>query len=142
MLKSLLLTALAAAFAVGAGYADQAKSTVVIPVPQTSATSGKLMYVNYCAQCHGVDGRGHGPVAAELKRPPIDLTVLSKNNGGIFPAKHITAFLEYGSVVPAHGTPQMPVWGPIFDRMDESLTGQKMLRISNLNHFLESIQVK
>jgi mono/diheme cytochrome c family protein len=142
MLKSLLLTALGTAVAIGAGYADQAKSPVVIPVPQTAPTSGKQMYVNYCAPCHGVDARGHGPVAAELKRPPIDLTVLSRNNGGTFPGKHITSVLEYGSEIPSHGTAQMPVWGPIFGRMDTSLPGEKMLRISNLSHFLESIQVK
>ncbi len=67
MLKHLLLTALAAAFAVSMGYADQSNRKVTIPVTKTSPTSGRQMFSSYCAPCHGVDGRGHGPAATALK---------------------------------------------------------------------------
>jgi hypothetical protein len=78
MLKHLLLTALAAAFAVSVGYADQSNTKVTIPVTKTSPTSGRQMFSSYCAPCHGVDGRGHGPAATALKTPPADLTGLVK----------------------------------------------------------------
>ena len=61
MLKRLLLTTLAAAFAVGVGYADQSSAKVTIEVNKTSPTSGKQMFTSYCAPCHGVDGEVMDP---------------------------------------------------------------------------------
>jgi mono/diheme cytochrome c family protein len=144
MLKNISLIALAAAVAAGVGYASQATATVEIPVANTPATSGKQMYVNYCAPCHGVDGRGNGPVAAALKQQPADLTLLSKNNGGKFPSAHVMAVLEFGASNPAHGTAEMPVWGPVLSSMDKtgSHTDIAALRMSNINHYIEMLQVK
>ena len=85
MLKRLSLTIMAAVFVVCIGNADQSKKNVIIPVNKTAPTSGKQMYANYCAPCHGVDGRGHGPVAPALKVPPGDSTVLSKNDARKIP---------------------------------------------------------
>ena len=70
MLKRLLLIGLAGAIAAGMAYADQARTKVIIPVSKTSPTSGKQMFANYCAPCHGVDARGNGPAAAALKMRP------------------------------------------------------------------------
>jgi mono/diheme cytochrome c family protein len=144
MRKGMLMTALAAAVALGMGYGNQSKSssTVKIQVQRTAAANGKAMYVNYCAPCHGVTGKGNGPVAVALKQQPIDLTVLSRNNGGKYPATHVLSVLEYGSEIPSHGTAQMPVWGPILGSMDQSDPINTRLRISNLTHFIETIQVK
>jgi mono/diheme cytochrome c family protein len=142
MLKGMLMTAVAAAVALGVGYADQSKPPVVIGIQKNAPLSGKLMYASYCAPCHGADGRGNGPVAPALKHPPIDLTALSKNNKGKFPAAHISSVLQYGSEISAHGTPEMPVWGPLLSKMSPGYPGESMLRINNLSHFLETIQVK
>ena len=35
-----------------------------------SSASGKEMYLAYCAVCHGVDGKGDGPVASLLRIRP------------------------------------------------------------------------
>src|SRR5271157_1598133 len=120
MLKRLLLTAMAATLAVSMGYADQSQKKVTIPVKKTASTSGKQMYSNYCAPCHGMDGRGQGPVAPALKTPPPDLTVLSKNNHGKFPDSHIVTVLQNGAEIPSHGTAEMPVWGPILGKMNQT----------------------
>ncbi len=140
MLKRLLLTTFAAAVALGIGYADQAKTKIVIPVNKTAATDGKQMYTSYCAPCHGVDARGNGPVADSLKKQPTDLTVLSKQNHGKFPDTHVVAVMQFGTDVPAHGSAQMPVWGPILGKMSHTNPQDKLLRISNLSRYLESIQ--
>lgn len=142
MLKRLLLTTVAMVFAIGMGYADQSRSKITIPVNKTSPTSGHEMYANYCAPCHGVDGRGHGPAAVALKTPPTDLTVLSRNNHGKFPDTHIVSVMQFGSNVPAHGAADMPVWGPILGHMSANSIQEKQLRISNLSRYLESIQAK
>jgi cytochrome c1 len=46
---------------------------------------GKTQYQSSCAACHGIDAKGDGPVSTELKTRPADLTVLAKNNNGVFP---------------------------------------------------------
>jgi hypothetical protein len=91
---------------------------------------------------HGVDGRGHGPVAPALKVAPTDLSLLARNNSGKFPATHIVAVLQNGSALPAHGTALMPVWGPIFGRMNVSNQQERQLRITNVSRYLETLQVK
>jgi len=142
MLKRLLLITLAAAVAVGMGYADQSKAKVVIPVNKTSPTNGKQMYTSYCAPCHGIDGRGNGPAATALRVAPTDLTGLCKKNHGKFPDTHIISVLQFGSELPAHGSVEMPVWGPILGKMNQSNFQDKQLRMSNLSRYLESIQVR
>ncbi|MGC2161393.1 MAG: c-type cytochrome [Silvibacterium sp.] len=142
MLKRLSLIALAVAFAFGMGYADQTSGKIIIPVNKTSPTSGKQMFTSYCAPCHGVDGRGHGPAAVALKVQPSDLTGLIKLNHGKFPDTHIVSVLEFGAGVPAHGSVEMPVWGPILGQMNSSNLQDKQLRISNLSRYIESIQAK
>jgi len=142
MLKSFLVTAIAVLVAASLSFADQAQSKLVIPVDKTAPTSGKQMYTNYCAPCHGTDGRGNGPAAAALKTQPTDLTVLTKNNHGKYPDTHIAAVLQFGSEVQAHGSAQMPVWGPILGNMNRTNSQEKLLRISNLSRYLETMQVR
>jgi mono/diheme cytochrome c family protein len=142
MLKSLLVTAVAAVLATGLSFADQSQSKVVIPVDKTAPTDGKQMYTNYCAPCHGVDGKGAGPAASSLKVRPTDLTELQKNNNGKFPDAHVAAILQFGADVPAHGSATMPVWGPILGNMNRTNVQDKQLRISNLARYLESIQAR
>ena len=142
MLRSLLIAAMAAAFAVSLGLADQAQNKVVIPVGRTTPTSGKVMYASYCAPCHGIDGRGRGPAASALRMPPTDLTALSKNNRGRFPDTHVVSVLLHGEEIPVRGNPEMPTWGPILGKMNQSNPQDRLLRISNLSRYLEAIQVR
>ena len=153
MLKNLLLGVMSAAVATsvfsaaatlaGVARADQTSAkAVTVPVEKTAPTSGKLMYGNYCASCHGVTGRGNGAKAAALKTPPADLTVLSKNHGGKFPAAHIATVLQFGVEFPSHGTVEMPVWGPVLGKMDQANPQDRQLRISNLTQYLETMQAK
>jgi mono/diheme cytochrome c family protein len=143
-MKCPILATLAVTIAVAAGYADQSAKTVVVTVNRTPASSGKLMYASYCASCHGVYGKGNGPTAQALRNRPPDLTALSRDNGGRFPLGHVKAVLEFGAASAAHGTVQMPVWGPILRGIDTAYPGQNMgaLRIINLSGYLESIQEK
>jgi len=142
MLRHLLVTAMTVLVAAGMCYADQSTTKVTIPVDKTQASNGKQMYVNYCAPCHGVDGRGRGPVASALRTPPPDLTLMTKSNHGKFPDTHIVTVLQDGSDTPSHGTVEMPVWGPILGKMNLSNPQDRLLRVSNLSHYLESIQAK
>ena len=141
-MKRLLLTGLAVALTATMGYSDQAKSKIIIPVGKTAPTSGRQMYGSYCAPCHGADGKGHGSVAAALRTPPTDLSTVAKMNHGVFPGAHIVAVLQFGNEIPAHSGAQMPAWGPILGKMNQSNPQDRLLRISNLSRYLETIQVR
>jgi mono/diheme cytochrome c family protein len=71
---------------------------------------GKIEFESNCASCHGIDGKGNGPLATLLQRRPPDLTVLTKNNQGVFPINRLYEVID-GRGVPSHGTRDMPVWG-------------------------------
>ena len=110
--------------------------------PQTSAASGKEMFVAYCASCHGTDAKGNGPAAAALNSKPADLTALAKNNGGKFPADRVMSILRGEATVTAHGNRDMPVWGPVFWKMSQGHPAELQQRVANLTHYLESLQAK
>ncbi len=113
-----------------------------VPAPPTSASSGKEMYKSYCASCHGEIGKGNGPAAAALKATPSDLTRLSKNNSGKFPADRVMSILRGQATVSAHGNRDMPVWGPVFWHMSQGHEGEVQQRIANLTHYIELMQQK
>jgi len=75
---------------------------------------GKSEYQSGCAACHGIDGKGMGPVSSQLKVPPANLTLLAKNNGGVFPFDSVYATIDGRKAVAAHGPREMPIWGNRF----------------------------
>jgi len=102
--------------------------------------AGPDLFRFYCATCHGRDGRGNGPIGAALKTPPADLTKIAERRGGTFPRAEILGFVSEGpALIPAHGSIDMPVWGPIFRGLDSS-EARARVRIDNLVSYLESIQ--
>ncbi len=112
------------------------------PIKQTSAASGKEMYMQYCATCHGADGKGGGPAASAMKAPPTDLTQLSKKHDGKFPTISVVAVLKFGNGPGVHGSAEMPVWGPLFESLDKFHDSVVQQRISNLVNFIETLQAK
>jgi mono/diheme cytochrome c family protein len=113
-----------------------------VPATYTNPSSGKEMYDSYCASCHGKDGRGDGPAAPALKMPVTNLTMLTAKNGGTFPAAHVASVIKGESMTPAHGSKDMPVWGPIFMSIGGHSNAEVQLRIRNLTNYLQSLQGK
>ncbi len=137
------LTALGALLLAACFASAQEKPTIKkTMMKQTSPASGKEMYTAYCAACHGPDAKGDGPAAASLKTPAADLTTLAKrSDDGKYPRDHVANVLRTGSVA-AHGSSDMPTWGPLFKSLDPNHDIAVQQRIKNLNDYLESLQAK
>ena len=122
-----------------------AAQTAAPKTPDLVITSmvGRDLFEFYCSSCHGRDGKGGGHAASALKVPPPDLTTLAQRNHGTFPTDKVAAFIkgERRLSSPAHGSREMPVWGPIFKGLD-SRDAVNAARIENLVEYIESIQAK
>lgn len=77
---------------------------------------GARLYGDSCAVCHGAGGKGDGYGVEFLNRRPADLTVLAKNNGGVFPFERVYQVIDGRQAVIGHGRRDMPVWGRVFTR--------------------------
>ena len=135
-----------AAFALVCGWqvgaVGQQSLRAATPSVVIQSVSGADLYRFYCATCHGRDGKGDGPVASALTHRPSDLTTIAKRNGGRYPKDRIERFVAGDrEATLAHGSTEMPVWGPIFQALDPRDTLNR-IRIENLVTFLESIQAK
>jgi mono/diheme cytochrome c family protein len=127
---------------IGTGARAGQNTSTPLPPLVTLSTSGPYVYEFYCGACHGRDGRGNGPAAAALKTRPSDLTRLAAQNGGVFPRTRVEAYVTHGrNDVAAHGSSEMPVWGPAFKALDAS-DPQVALRIASVVDFIETIQAK
>lgn len=112
-----------------------------VPPSVTNPTSGADMFKAYCASCHGLKAKGDGPAVPALKSKPPDLTMMAKANGGQFPSMKIYNSIEGDSMMPAHGSKDMPVWGDVFRSMSRD-EGTRRMRLHNLTKYLESLQAK
>ena len=91
-------------------------ATNQIVAEEENTPLGQLEYETNCAVCHGVDGAGGGPYA-ELLTPPVpDLTLLQKNNSGVFPFERVYEVIDGREEVKAHGPRDMPIWGDRYDK--------------------------
>lgn len=111
-------------------------------LPPTYVPSGKTMYKQFCAACHGADGKGRGPATPTLNTRVPDLTTLAKRHDGKFPTDYVTSVLRFGPGFSAHGSSEMPVWGPLFQYLENYNEAAVRQRIKNLCDYLETIQEK
>ena len=107
----------------------------------TLPLKGADLFHEYCAACHGMDGRGHGPAAAALKPRAPDLTTVARRNRGVFPREQIRDRIVGQDRPAIHGTREMPLWGPIFSQIEND-TDYGRVRLENVLLYLKSIQEK
>lgn len=137
VLASLGVLLSAAGLQEGQPKAEQNKKTERL-IPSLKGTD---LFRAYCAPCHGEDGKGNGPVAPALNAKPADLTSIAERNGGVFPVKRVRSLIAGDDLVMAHGSREMPIWGPIFHQVEwDQDYGE--IRLQNITKYLESIQRK
>jgi mono/diheme cytochrome c family protein len=109
---------------------------------KTEPVSGKQLYVSYCSMCHGADAKGGGPFSPQLKVWPPGLIQLAKKNGGTYPAMRVAEAIDGEFGKPAHGSKEMPIWGPVFRSMAHGHDDSAQLRINRVVKYLETLQEK
>lgn len=110
--------------------------------PQEPPT-GKYLYLQHCAACHGESGDGSGPLAASLVTPPSDLRKIAARNGGRFDESDVMAYIDGRKNVAAHGPREMPVWGAVFleeNRPEHYPAYTSLLHSRALTDYLRTIQ--
>lgn len=133
--SSLAGVLLVGAVSVRAGALVQADDQAV----RDSLSSGRAIYTQFCAPCHGPNGKGDGAVATYLLRPPSDITQLRRRNNGVFPRADLevallaTAREETGRVL---GREEV-LWGPLFLSFGPEVA---RTRVAELIAYLESVQ--
>jgi hypothetical protein len=134
-LHTAVMTAILVLISAGVGFAGE--------------TSASRDYRQYCARCHGAEGKGNGPEAKTIVGyQPADLTRLSANNGGKFPRQEVYDTIDGGRRVPGHHdwNSPMPLWGMHFQLPGKEYSPQSEAevrrRISALVDYIESMQVR
>ena len=116
----------------------------------TQIKLGEIEYMANCASCHGVSGSGDGPVAEVLTTTPSDLTQITTQYNGIYPADEVYRVINGLNMINPHGSREMPVWGPRYwesasersSSVPHDVDMQAMVhgRITALVQYIESIQ--
>lgn len=101
-----------------------------------------------CLNCHGVGGKGNGPMVEFLIKKPSDLTVLSKNHNGEYPFYKVYQTIDGRILVPGHGDRDMPIWGVRYLEEDAEryggFGGEDVVRarILQLVYYIQMLQQK
>lgn len=117
----------------------------IISAEELKDIVGKKEFITYCGSCHGTDGKGDGPIVDFIKRKPVDLTQLTKNNDGAFPFERIWGVFDGTYIFAEHGTSEMPIWGYRFvqeakQKNESDISSKARAKALNIILYLQVIQ--
>jgi mono/diheme cytochrome c family protein len=120
---------------------------VAAPAASAQTIPGEQDYRDNCAVCHGPTGKGDGEAVTVLPAiKPKDLTQLTKNNHGEFPAQEIYSAIDGRDNIAAHelGENRMPTWGVNWQmgagQPNPSSEGNTRRRIQDLVSYIKTLQ--
>jgi len=110
-------------------------AAVLIALPACALAAEKSLgqreYESKCVMCHGAAGKGDGWFVRFLKSPAPSLTLLKRNNRGVFPFESVYQVIDGRREVLVHGSREMPVWGAVYrvdsDKQFDVYSGQYMV---------------
>jgi mono/diheme cytochrome c family protein len=151
-LGAVLVVLLQAASAAGVAADLPAQAAGTAPTPPVSAppsdaavagVAGAYSYKTHCASCHGIDGKGEGPLSDSLRFRPPDLTLIARRNGGTFPAERVYRIVDGRKPLKGHGGPDMPIWGDAFKNSETGFDdAQVKARVRSVVDHLKTIQAQ
>lgn len=127
-------------FAMGIFLCTQTIPTSYVSAAQKNKNErGQKLFEQYCASCHGKDGKGGGPVSASLKTAMPDLTTIEKRDGKFNQLK-VQQIISGEVYVTTHGEKDMPVWGYIFRQKGGQSTS--VANVYAMASYIKSMQQK
>lgn len=138
----------ALAFAIAIALLCQAHAN---QVSASSDAATREDFLGLCADCHGANATGDGPLAKNLSKVPPDLTRIKERANGKFDEEAVFDWIIGLDTPNFHSTREMPIWGDWL--MDETLesgtsleaahTAEKEIerRVMALVKYLEAMQV-
>lgn len=121
-------------------------SSVNASEAENAKEAGKEEFLYSCSLCHGEDAKGKGVFSTMLTIPVADLTVLQKENDGVFPFYESYRKIDGRGEVRSHALMNMPMWGERFSVTTQYSTEEKYNatlvrgKIFELLVYLRSIQ--
>jgi len=113
---------------------------------EPALAAGKHEFQRNCAICHGIGGKGDGPIVKLLKQKPADLTQLVKKNQGEFPFWSTYRMIDGREPIDGHGGREMPIWGDRFrietGALQQGAEAVVRGRILEIIVYLQSLQEK
>jgi mono/diheme cytochrome c family protein len=112
------------------------------PTPaELRSMSGVEMYLQLCSSCHGVEGRGDGPVSPHIKVRIPDLTRIAARDGGEFPTEDVRRIIDGRTDRRAHGPREMPVWGwQLYDMSSDDEVDERSRTNSMIDRLVEYLR--
>ena len=118
---------------------DKARSQQHDPGRLIQSLNGADIYRAHCATCHGLAGKGDGPVAPALNATMPDLSTIAQRSGGVFPVARVRKIISGDELILGHGSREMPIWGSIFHQIQQDRDFGE-IRLQNITDYLKSIQ--
>jgi mono/diheme cytochrome c family protein len=109
---------------------------------KAAAVKGQTSYLRYCVSCHGLWGKGDGPLASDLRVPVPNLTGLAAGVGGHFPYERVEQVIRSGEILRGHGSSDMPAWGDVFKKTKGTDAATADAAVRELTHYIWSIQTE
>jgi mono/diheme cytochrome c family protein len=108
-----------------------------------SGVAGAYAFRTHCASCHGIAGKGDGPLTEDLRFHPPDLTLIARRHGGSFPTEKIVRIVDGRDPVKGHGGADMPVWGDAFKNADTNYDDRQVReKVRTVVEYLKTLQQK
>lgn len=124
------------------GFVAVALLAGCVQAPEQTASKD---FQTYCADCHGSDARGDGPLSMQLGLNAPDLTRIRDRSDGEFPFTRVMSVIDGYTRADQHGT-QMPQFGPLLEgemvllEYENGAATPTPARLIALAEYLESVQ--
>lgn len=82
-------------------------------IAAAQSVAGAEEYTRACASCHGLTGRGDGPLSDYMTVEVPDLTQIKAQHNGVYPMLEVIHIIDGRTGLRGHGS-AMPVWGDRF----------------------------
>jgi mono/diheme cytochrome c family protein len=83
----------------------------ILSAAAQDTSRGRAEYLRSCADCHGADGAGKGPMTSQIKMKVVDLRTIARKNRGVYSPDAVYQMIDGRNPSSRHAKSEMPIWG-------------------------------